>query len=280
MWGWKNKPRHLGLGNMAAMKRKFTIDDKRRLLELYDQLPRMSQRKAAKRLNIGASMLCTILRNRNCIIKGEIIKREKNKWVGCGRSPKLEANIWKWIDQESLNGAPVTDLMIHRKSMEIAARMGLVSFRPSPRWYNGFKKREALVRERYRIYPEVNLNNEPDQLESSNAPCSASPPADTEPPQEYCEHETQDESVTVSEPEQDEQLPVQSPTVLAGKVNGEMQTVTVPSLRQMQEAMKTLATGLLYRGFCDFKLLHQFEKEVANVVQRSMAQGCHDSFVA
>lgn len=266
---------------MAALKRRFTIDDKRRILELYDQLPRMSQRKAAKRLNIGASMLCTILRNRSCIIKGENIKREKNKWVGCGRSPKLEANIWRWIDQESQIGTPVSDLMIHRKSMEIAARMGLVSFRPSPRWYNGFKKREALVRERYRIYPEVNLDNVPDRLESHSAPCSASPPTDAETNQEPSVPETQDGSVTVSEPEQDEQLPVQSsPTVLSGKVNGEMQTVTVPSVQQMQEAMKTLATGLLYRGFCDFNLLHQFEKEVANVVKRSMAQGCHDSFVA
>ncbi|XP_053084824.1 major centromere autoantigen B [Pangasianodon hypophthalmus] len=266
---------------MAALKRRFTIDDKRRILELYDQLPRMSQRKAAKRLNIAPSMLWTILHNRNCIIKGEIIKRKKNKWVGCGRSPRLEANIWKWIDQCRQSGTPVTDLMIHRKSMDIAARMGIVSFRPSPRWYCGFKKREALVRERYRIYPEVDLNNQPDQLGSPNAPCSASPPADAEPPQEHSMHETRAESVTVSEPEQDEQLPVQSsPTVLVGKVNGTMQTVTVPSLQQMQEAMKTLATGLLYRGFCDFQLLHQFEKEVSNVVKRSMAQGCHDSFVA
>lgn len=266
---------------MAALKRRFTIDDKRRILELYDQLPRMSQRKAAKRLNIAPSMLWTILHNRNCIIKGEIIKREKNKWVGCGRSPRLEANIWKWIDHCRQSGAPVTDLMIHRKSMDIAARMGIVSFRPSPRWYSGFKKREALVRERYRIYPELDLNNHPDQLGSPNVPCSASPPADVETPQEHSVHETQEENVTVREPEQDKQLPVQSsPTVLVGKVNGDMQTVTVPSLLEMQDAMKTLATGLLYRGFCDFNLLHQFEKEVANVVKRSMAQGCHDSFVA
>lgn len=253
---------------MAAMKRKFTLDDKRRILELYDQLPKMSQRKAAKRLNVCPSMLWTILRNRNCIIKGEIIKREKNKWVGCGRSPRLEANIWKWLDHERLNGTVVTDLMIHRKSMDIAARMGLVSFRPSPRWYNGFKKREPLVRERYRIYPEVDLNNKP----SLDAPCSVFPPANTK---EHSVQETQEESVTVSEPDQDEPLPV-----LTGSENGGMKTVTVPSLQEMQDAMKTLATGLLYRGFCDFNLLHQFEKEVAVVVKRSMTQGCRESFVA
>ncbi|XP_058230761.1 uncharacterized protein LOC131343245 [Hemibagrus wyckioides] len=256
---------------MAAMKRRFTIDDKRRILELYDQLPRMSQRKAAKRLNVTPSMLWTIIHNRNCIIKGEIIKRERNKWLGCGRSPRLEANIWKWIDHMRLAGTPITDLMIHRKSMDIAARMGIVSFRPSPRWYSGFKKREAIVRERYRIYPAV---DQPEQL-------GPSPRADVETPQEHSTPETQEESTTPNETEHNKQLPVQSsPTVLVGKVNGHMQTVTVPSLHQMQEAMKTLATGLLYRGFCDFNLLHQFEKEVANVVKRSVTQGCQDSFVA
>lgn len=247
---------------MASLKRRFTIDDKRRILELYDQLPRMSQRKAAKRLNVGPSLLWTILRNRHCIVKGECVKREKNKWVGCGRSPKLEANIWKWIDHERLSGRPVTDLMIHRKAMEIASRMGLVSFRPSPRWYCGFKKREALVRERYRVYPEVELSVGPDQLVSPSALCSASPPADTETAREPSVQETPADSGAVSEPERD------------------MQSVTVPSLQQMQEAMKTLATGLLYRGFCDFNLLHRFEKEVAVVVKRSLTQGCHDSFVA
>lgn len=200
--------------------------------------------------------------------------------MGCGRSPRLEANIWKWIDQMRLDGIPITDLMIHRKSMDIAARMGIVSFRPSPKWYNGFKRREAIVRQRYRIYPEIEPDNQPEQLESHRAPCSAPPPADVnvEAPQELGTQITQEEIATVKETEN---LLVQStPTVLVGKVNGHMQTVTVPSVQQMQEAMKTLATGLLYRGFCDFNLLHQFEKEVSIVVKRSMGEDSQDSFVA
>lgn len=260
---------------MATQKRKYSVEDKRQILELYDELPKMTQRNAARLLNICPSMLCTILRNRNGITKGETIKRERTKWVGLGRSSKLEAHIWKWIDQERLNGTTITDLMIHHKSMDIAARMGLVSFRPSPRWYIAFTKREAIVRARYHIYPELHVKNEPAQLPSPDALFSASPHADVETHQKHSRQETQGESVRVSEPEQHE-----SPQVFSCSVNGEMQTVTVPSLQQMQDAMKTLATGLLYRGFCDFSLLHQFEKEVAVVVKRSVAQGCHESFVA
>ncbi|KAF7687405.1 uncharacterized protein LOC124380435 [Silurus meridionalis] len=268
-------------GNTSSGKRRFTIEDKRRILELYDQLPRMSQRKAAKKLNVAPTMLWTLIHNRSCVLKGEKINREKNRWVGYGRSPRLEANIWKWIDQMSLEGTPITDLMVHRKSMEIAARMGITSFRPSPRWYSGFKKREAIVRERYRVYPEVDLDHQPDEAGSHDviAPCSVSPPPLVEPPEEPSVDGTLEERVL--DTTETKHLSVEnSPTIFVSHVNGNMQTVTVPSLNQMQEAMKTLATGLLYRGFCDFNLLHRFQKEVANVVKRSMAQGCQDGFVA
>ncbi|XP_053336622.1 uncharacterized protein LOC128509077 [Clarias gariepinus] len=262
----QTSPSAPGPGNMAALKRKYTIEEKRQILELYDQLPRMSQRKAAKRLNITPSTLWTIIHNRAGIVKGEIIKRERKKYFHYGRSPRLEANIWKWIDQAKLNGTPVTDLMIHRKSMEIAARMGILSFRPSPRWYSGFKKREPVVRERYHIYPESVLDH--------TAPCSSPPPDD---PRETSDHQTPKECVPVSDSEQEEEEEKMksSSTVTVG-----MKTITVPSVHQMQEAMKTLATGLLYRGFCDFKLLHEFEKEVNLIVKRSVTQGSQESFIA
>ncbi|KAF5906664.1 major centromere autoantigen B, partial [Clarias magur] len=200
----QTSPSAPGPGNMAALKRKYTIEEKRQILEMYDQLPRMSQRKAAKRLNITPSTLWTIIHNRACIAKGEVVvKREKKKWVHCGRSPRLEANIWKWIDQARFSGMPVTDLAIHRKSMEIAARMGILSFRPSPRWYSGFKKREPIVRERYRIYPEPVQ----DQLESHSAPCSSSPPADL---RETSVHQSPKECAPVSDPDQDEELKMKS----------------------------------------------------------------------
>lgn len=82
-------------------------------------------------------------------------------------------------------------------------------------------------------------------------------------------NQSNDESESLS----DLDIPKLDPTVITAELNGYLHSVTVPSLWQMKEAMKTLATGLLYRGFCDFKLLHQFEKEVDNVVRRSVTLG-------
>ncbi|TSM85931.1 hypothetical protein Baya_8139 [Bagarius yarrelli] len=161
-------------------------------------------------------MLWSLIHNRNGVIKGEKIKRDKSRWIGCGRSPRLEANIWKWIDRMRREGTAINDLMIHRTSIVIAAQMGLVNFRPSPRWYSGFKKREAVVRERYSIYPNLDVKHQPELRVSQHTRCSASraADADAESPQEHSTQETQRETATVCETKQ---IPDQgNPRVLVG----------------------------------------------------------------
>ncbi|XP_062874385.1 uncharacterized protein LOC134335723 [Trichomycterus rosablanca] len=263
---------------MTGIKRRFSIDDKRRLLELYDQLPAMSQRKAAATLNVAPSLLWTCLHNRNTIMKGEVLPRKKAP-PRCCKFPRLEAALWKWIDHCTLSGDPINDLMIHRRAVALAARMGLTRFRASPNWYSGFKTREAVVRERYRIYPEADPNHQPKP--DTNGAGSVSPaPTPTSDPDSQCVQETPDEASTPSVILSDQEEIRTAPTVTSTDLEDDLQTITVPSVHQMKEAMNTLATGLLYRGFSDFKLLHQFKKEVENVVKRSVALGCKDSFIA
>lgn len=251
---------------MATRRKNFTLEEKRNLLKLYDQLPRMSQKMAAKRLNVAQSVLCTLLRDRNYITRGDPHAR-------IGKVSRLEAALWRWIDACQSKNAPPSDLLIHKKAMELAGRMGVSQFRASPRWYIGFKRRERAVRERYHVFPDT---------EGSKTSTEALPLAealqDQEARMKRGDSVVEPLGVRLEQSEPPSQKP--EPTVITATINGGMQTITVPSLHQMKEAMKTLATGLLYRGFCDFKLLHQFEKEVASVVKRSMSQGSQDSFLA
>ncbi|KAL7839672.1 hypothetical protein SRHO_G00263300 [Serrasalmus rhombeus] len=259
---------------MAAPRRKFTMEEKRRLLEMYDQLPRMSQKKAASRLNITQSLLWTLLRNRSLIMRGD-------QHVRCGKVPRLEAALWRWIDVSRRQGDPVTDLMIHRKAMDLAVRMGVMNFRASPTWYSGFKRREGTVRTRYHIYPDDADRTEGPKSDNGDRPAAGSDGSVEHQQTAGWERDAKGAERPEVRLEQNEPpLVKREPTVVMAEISGGMQTITVPSLYQMKEAMKTLATGLLYRGFSDFKLLHQFEKEVASVVKRSMAQGSQDSFLA
>ncbi|XP_066513049.1 major centromere autoantigen B-like [Hoplias malabaricus] len=256
---------------MAAPRRKWTLEDKRRLLEMYDRLPRMTKIKAADRLNVTPSLLCKLLRNRSLITRGDL-------QVHYNKTPRLEAALWLWIDECSRHGSPASDIMIHRKAIDLAARMGVTQFRASPTWYRGFKRRERVVRKRYHIYP--------DHTESSK-PCNVIAPGPTATKVQHRqaggEWPTLATRAAVSSAQTEApqvKRELSEPTVISAEIHGCMQTIIVPSIYQMKEAMKTLATGLLYRGFSDFKLLHHFEKEVAGVVQRSMAQESQDSFVA
>jgi hypothetical protein len=50
----------------ASMKRKdLSLQEKRRILECYDKLPKMGQRSAAVRLNISQPLLCKNLKSRS-----------------------------------------------------------------------------------------------------------------------------------------------------------------------------------------------------------------------
>lgn len=149
----------------------------------------------------------------------------------------LEGALCRWIDHSRENGITVNESMIRSEATRLARMMGFRNFRSNGDWLSVFKIQPS---ENTSGVSEVSLTNQ-----------------------------SNDESESLA----DLDIPKLDPTVITAELNGDLHSVTVPSLWQMREAMKTLATGLLYRGFCDFKLLHQFEKEVDNVVRRSVTLG-------
>lgn len=150
---------------------------------------------------------------------------------------QLEGALCRWIDHSRENGITVNESMIRSEATRLARMMGFRNFRSNGEWLSLLKIQPS---ENTPSVSEVSLTNR-----------------------------SNDESESLS----DLDIPKLDPTVITAELNGDLHSVTVPSLWQMKEAMKTLATGLLYRGFCDFKLLHQFEKEVDNVVRRSVTLG-------
>ncbi|XP_067261599.1 uncharacterized protein [Chanodichthys erythropterus] len=174
---------------------------------------------------------------------------------------QIEGALWRWIDRSRENGITVNELKIRSEATRLARMMGFRNFRPSRDWFSRFKIRERVVRGTL-LVDQPSENTSSDQTENESA----------------SEHErvmqaSMSQSNYESQALADLDVPKLDPAVVTAELNGDLHTVTVPSLWQMKEAMKTLATGLLYRGFCDFKLLHQFEKEVDTVVRRSLTLG-------
>ncbi|KAL1274772.1 hypothetical protein QQF64_027586 [Cirrhinus molitorella] len=178
------------------------------------------------------------------------------------KTRQIEAALWRWIDHSRERGITLNDRRIRSEASRLARMMGFGNFRASTNWFNRFKTRENVVREMFHL----------DQ-------CSSDQTEDRsvfEQSDESITDQSSDESDTLS----DLDIPKLEPTVVTAELNDGLHTVTVPSLWQVKEAMKTLATGLLYRGFCDFRLLHQFEKEVDSVLRRSVTLGTQNGFQA
>ncbi|KTF90574.1 hypothetical protein cypCar_00046732 [Cyprinus carpio] len=180
------------------------------------------------------------------------------------KTRQLEAALWRWIDHSRENGV-ITDQMIRSEATRLARMMGFGNFRANADWLNRFKTREKVVREMLE-FEQYLENPQSDQTEDRSASDQVTQQSD-----ESVTEQSSDESDALT----DLDIPKLEPTVVSAELNGDLHTVTVPSLWQMKEAMKTLATGLLYRGFCDFELLHQFEKEVNTVLRRSVALRTH-----
>ncbi|XP_052411401.1 uncharacterized protein LOC127957077 [Carassius gibelio] len=180
------------------------------------------------------------------------------------KTRQLEAGPRRWIDHSRESGT-VTDQMIRSEATRLARSMGYRNFRANSDWLNRSKTREKVVGEPFE-FKQCSENPQSDQTEDRSASDQDSQQSD---------ESTTDQSSDESDALTDLDIPKLEPTAVTAELNGDLHTVTVPSLWQMKEAMKTLATGLLYRGFCDFKLLHQFEKEVSTVLRRSVALATH-----
>ncbi|XP_051516796.1 uncharacterized protein LOC127419445 [Myxocyprinus asiaticus] len=220
------------------------------------------------------------------------------------KTPHVEAALWTWIDRSRENGIIVNDSMIRSKASRLAKAMGFRNFRARSNWLTRFKTREGVIREMFHINREEgesrhNPSQDPEfdnkavtvlriktevKTESENSDYEMFERTEFESESDLTSVTEQSDDMSVTEQNNDESeqgggitqliFPKHESielTLHTSDIDGTSHSVTVPSLSQMKEAMKTLSTGLLCRGFCNFKLLQQFEEEVDNVVRKSMA---------
>lgn len=270
---------------MATSKRlRTTFKEREILLRKYDQFPPMSQRAAARLLNISPSLLCVWLRHRKL----------RKTTVAPNKTELVEAALWGWMDSSHEKGIIPSEIMIRSKAFELAKTMDCPDLRADKDWFRRFVHREKAIRKRFKL----GWQDDDGQTVSSEKPrCVAVPirskskstsirkktivrkqtedgsvishgRSENDIESEHMDALVQSDGMSM---EKELNIPKLEPSVVTAELDGTSHTVVVPSLWQMKEAMKTLSTGLLYRGFCDFKLLHQFEKEVDNVLRRSLS---------
>jgi hypothetical protein len=137
---------------MAEVQKKrndLTVKEKVAILERYDKLPQMSQRKAALQLKISQPLLCTILKKRGVIERS--VKLNEN--LNCmrnrsGKDGQVESALKLWFTNVREQDARVDGPLMRQKAEELAKKMGKDDFVATEGWFHRWKKRENIIYKR------------------------------------------------------------------------------------------------------------------------------------
>lgn len=124
----------------------LSLQEKQKILEIYDKLPKMSQRNAAAHLKISQPFLCKILKNRSNIEIAHISnKNMKRKRERSGKDNQVESALKIWFRKVREKNAPVNGPMMCRKAEELAKTLGKKGFVATDGWFSRWKMRENIV---------------------------------------------------------------------------------------------------------------------------------------
>ena len=124
----------------------LSIAEKVKLLDRYDKLPKMSERKACQELGIPRSSFKNLLRNRaeisHSTLKNDNLGRKRKR---AGNHDNIDKAVRIWFEDARGKNASVSGPIIMEKAEEIARTMGIEDFTPSQGWFFRWKKRENIV---------------------------------------------------------------------------------------------------------------------------------------
>jgi hypothetical protein len=131
----------------ASKKRKdLSLQEKQRILECYDKLPKMSQHSDAVRLKISQPLLCKILKNRSDIETSPLTNQNTDwKRARSGKDSQGESALKIWFSNVCEKNASINGPPLCQKAEELDKIMGKEKFSATDGWFNGWKKRENIV---------------------------------------------------------------------------------------------------------------------------------------
>jgi len=130
----------------ASKKHKdLSLQEKQRIFECYDKLPKMSQCSAAVHLKISQPLLCKTLKNRSDF-ETSALTNENTDWkrARSGKDSQVESAQKIWFSNVREKNASINGPLMRQKA-ELAKTMGKGKFSANYGWFNRWKKRENNV---------------------------------------------------------------------------------------------------------------------------------------
>lgn len=129
---------------MASHKRKLNvlpIQKKIQILDFLDQNPLLKKGDVAKKFDIPASTLSTIIKNKNSLVTSNKNAKKNRKCT----FEDLDECLTVWFEQCHEQRIPVSGVMLQEKATEFAKKLGYDNFKASNGWLESFKCRKGIV---------------------------------------------------------------------------------------------------------------------------------------
>lgn len=126
-------------------RRDLSVEEKLDVLKKYDELPNMSQRQAACKLNVSQNLLGRMLKSRQEIENaslGNVNSNRKRKRVG--KEEEVEEALKQWFTKVREKDVWVTGPLLRQKAEDLAKKMGKDDFVATEGWFHRWKKRENI----------------------------------------------------------------------------------------------------------------------------------------
>lgn len=131
---------------MEKKRNDLSLKEKVEILQMYDKLPKMSQRNAAAQLKVSQPLLCKLLKNREDIEKKCSSNENPNaKRNRSGKDKEVETALKLWFTNVRERDARVDGPLLRQKAEDLASKLGKENFVATEGWFQRWKKRENLV---------------------------------------------------------------------------------------------------------------------------------------
>lgn len=132
---------------MSGIKRKaLSIEDKLKILKTFDENSFIkNQKQIAEELNIPASTLRTILKNRKELEELAVQGGTKRKKIKTSKFEELEKVLLQWFQQARSLHLPVNGVILTEKAKEVAKELKIDDFSGSSGWLDRFKSRHGII---------------------------------------------------------------------------------------------------------------------------------------
>ena len=103
--------------------------------------------KAAREFNIGRKLVREWEKKYNELLRMNVGANSKRRRLNSGRTPlsvELDQQVFEFLEEERSEGRPVTNTTLQAKAVQIAAGLGLSTFRASSGWLWRWKRRYSV----------------------------------------------------------------------------------------------------------------------------------------